>query len=80
MKFFNPDLYEADMIRMLRPKEKHFHFHWNPAAGVDGTYLCTGADSCPICNIIKCPKTFRLRFKIFLLDIIEAFKKLISKT
>ena len=78
IKFFNYQ--DAKTIKLLEPKGKHFHFYNDLTKGIDSqSMICMDSDNCPICNYIKKEKkSFLLRSKIFILDIIEAFKKLIK--
>lgn len=73
IKFF--DFKEAETIRLLEPKEKHIHFYYD-LKNRDTSMLCTGADKCPVCEAIVGKKTVVVRLKIFVLDIVDAFRRL----
>lgn len=79
LKFFS--FGAAKEIRALQPKEKHFHFILDQSKPKSQQMVfCTDSKecSCPICNFVreKRNQSFILKFKIFLLDIGQAFKKL----
>lgn len=71
------DFKEAKFIRSLEPIPKHFHFFYDRTKGINTQSMgCFDHDTCPICNHISDErKSFLLRFKILILDIISAFKK-----
>lgn len=78
IQFFIPPNEDVNLVRSLEPKEKHFHFFRDLSKGIDQySLICIGPEKCPICNFAsKKKKNFFFRFKIFIFDIKENFKKL----
>ena len=72
----------AELIRLLEPKEKHAHTLWmtdNLMGSKTQTMICSGQD-CPICNLMNKKKNKWIRLFVFFMNIGQAFKRLFKRT
>lgn len=88
LQFWKPKDNEARSIRILEPRPEPFHtmhYHSPEVSEERHVLFCTGfhkdgLNNCPICQALQPRrKRFSVRFSIFVLKVIDAFKRLIRR-